>query len=100
MINQVTQNPQKLMKMTAAEKQKKTIISDAGDLIFQGKAYTKQGFYEFIKTKTSSSLPADAIKEKVINTYRFFRDRAFTDNEYSYWQACQDALTELGFGDQ
>lgn len=74
----------------------KIILSDIGDIIFKGVAYTKEGFYEFVKDKIQQPEDQAAKKEKILKTYIKYRDQAFVDKDYSYWQACQDALKELG----
>jgi FMN phosphatase YigB (HAD superfamily) len=71
----------------------KNVLSDAGDLIFIGTAYSKKGFSKFVQERCGLS------KDKIIEIYKRFRDRAYVDSSYHFHDACRDALAELGLSE-
>lgn len=74
----------------------KAILSDAGDLLFFGGGYTKAFFYDFVQKKSEENGTSLPSQEEIYRSYKKYRNRSFTEKNYSYADACREALRELG----
>ncbi|MBW2964345.1 hypothetical protein KY363_02700 [Candidatus Woesearchaeota archaeon] len=69
----------------------KDILSDAGDLLFRGNAYSKRGFTEFVLSRRP-----ELGLEHVMSVYKPFRNIAFVSPDYQFADAVADSLRALG----
>jgi len=66
------------------------ILSDLGDLVFTGRAYTKSSLVRFLDGRT------DHDEETIRKAYGKFKDRAYVDQDFQFEDAAKAAFAELG----